>query len=137
MTGYPPAPAPATPADPPTYTEVLPDRNGPAAIRWTPGTFPGSGVLTILTRRAATTYHVAELGCGWEGRAFRLTKADDSPGTDPEEREYSCFLGSNRQDRTCPCKGFTRWGHCRHLDAVEALVVNGWADIAVEPVALS
>ena len=123
----------------PVYTEVLPaTKSSPhSAIRWTPadpdatpapGDLPAAGTLFIDTRRATTAYKVVEVPCGgaFDGRAFRLDKPENEPGTDPEESFYHTFIGRNRVNRLCECKGFGRTGHCKHCDAVEALLLNGW-----------
>src|SRR5438270_785365 len=35
----------------------------------------------------------------------------------------------HRQDRRCDCRGFERWGHCKHVDALLCLIGNGWLDL--------
>lgn len=113
----------------PTYTEILPARKSSkrSAINYTPsgGEYePIAGTLTIHTDRASADYLVTEFVPGWDGRAFTLEKIDG--GTDAEQESYSLFCARNGQDRTCECKGFVRWGNCKHLDAVLACITNGW-----------
>lgn len=120
----------------PTLTEVLPvSKSGPAAIKWTPaepddpfaphvGTLPAAGVLVIESRRASAVYAVVEFPTGWDGRGFQLEKT--AGGTDDGQSGYSVFCGRNGQDVQCVCKGFERWGRCKHIAACEALIANGW-----------
>jgi len=121
-----------------TLTEVLPaSKSGPAAIRWTPadpddplapqvGTLPAAGTLVIDQKRASVTYLVTEYPSGWDGRAFHFEKPAGEAGTDAENESYDVFVGRNPADRLCQCKGFTRWGNCKHVDAARALISNGW-----------
>src|SRR5262245_21329109 len=113
---------------PATLTEVLPTtRSNPhAAIRFTPGEFQGSGTLHIDQTRASVAYVVTELPCGWDGRAFGFRKFAGEPGTDRTEEAYEVFVGRNGQDAMCGCKGFSRHGHCKHVEAARALIANGW-----------
>ena len=112
----------------PTLTEVLPatKSNPHAAVRFTPGEFPGTGTLEVQQTRAVCRYVVTELPCGWDGRAFSFRKVAGEPGTDRAEDAYEVFVGRNGQDRLCGCKGFARHGHCKHTSAAQALIANGW-----------
>src|SRR3954464_9244967 len=113
-----------------TFTEVLPaTKSCPhSAIRFTPGEFEGTGTVVIDRRRGSAEYVVTEIPCGgaFDGRAFRFVKGAGSPGTDPNEDGYAVFVGRNRQDRLCECKGFGRWGGCKHTATALALIENGW-----------
>jgi hypothetical protein len=111
-----------------TLTEVLPaTRSNPhAAIRWTPGEFQGCGTLEIQNTRSVCRYILTELPTGWDGRAFKLLKPLGESGTDISEDAYHVFCGRNGQDRQCDCKGFSRHGHCKHVEAARALIANGW-----------
>lgn len=116
----------------PTFTEVLPAAPGvtPAAVRWTPGCRAGTGLLAIQARRCPCEYLVAELPCGWDGRAVRMAKVEGSPGSDAEAESYDVYVARNGQDRRCCCRGFERWGRtCKHIQALEALLANGWLDL--------
>lgn len=123
--GYAPAGI-SGPVPRPTFSEVLPATKSSrhSGIRWTPGEHPGTGTLTIDTDRARVVYVCHEFPSPM-GRAFRLTKRCDSPGTDRMADAYDVLV-ANPQDRLCCCKGFSRFGHCKHTDAVLALLENGW-----------
>jgi hypothetical protein len=54
------------------------------------------------------------------GTAFHVEKRDYNPG---EERSYDVLL--NGDASLCSCRGFTRWGHCRHIESLAALCVAG------------
>ncbi len=69
---------------------------------------------------------MTELPCGWDGRAFRLIKPEGEPGTDAEADGYEVFVHRGGQDHRCCCKGFERWGSCKHVLAALALIANGW-----------
>jgi hypothetical protein len=104
-------------------------------IEWTPCPpgCPCTGVLAIVGGRKSTRYALTEFPAAG-GRAVRLTK----PGG---AESYDVFLSSDRKSGTCTCAGFTyeatrkadrRHGDryrtlgCKHLDALDALVENGW-----------
>ena len=114
-----------------TFTEVLPQRKSSkhSALNWAPnesGDFtPVAGVLTVHTDRATVKYAVAEHPCDLPGRGFVLAKMTD--GTDPESESYSVFCGrSPFVGDNCCCKGWTYKHTCKHVDAVRALLANGW-----------
>jgi hypothetical protein len=114
-----------------TFTEVLPERKASkhSAINWTPAEgndfAPLAGVLVIHTDRASVTYGVAEFPTDFAGRGCTLAKV--TTGTDPESESYSVFCGrSPFTGDQCCCKGFTYNRTCKHVDAVRALLANGW-----------
>lgn len=113
------------------YTELLPERKASrrSGIRWTPATdndfSPVAGFLLIDTDRARVSYTVAEFPCQFPGRAFHLAKVGE--GTDPTEPSYAVFCSHHGPaGDSCDCKGHTRFGHCKHGDALRALLANGW-----------
>ena len=111
-----------------TYTEVLPERKGSkrGAVRFTPaaGEYePVAGVMAIDTGRSSAEYLVTEFPTGWDGRGFQLDKL--AGGTDAEAGGYAVFCGRGAR-ASCECRGFLRWGNCKHADAVEACRANGW-----------
>src|SRR5262245_44575099 len=99
------------------YTERLPERKASkrSAINFTPAD-AGPATLVIHTDRASVSYTVTEFPVDWDGRGFVLDK--DTDGTDTTEEMYCVFVGRNRQDRRCDCKGFAFAGHCKHTDAL-------------------
>ncbi|MBP3954950.1 hypothetical protein J8F10_06600 [Gemmata sp. G18] len=109
-----------------TYTDLLPKHEGPQmTLLWSPGIIPGCGVVEIRGKRDATTYAVVELPTDWNGRAFRLEKVAGE-GTDATEEVYSVFCSNDRRQHRCECRGFSRWHHCKHIDAVTTIIANGW-----------
>src|SRR5262245_31777408 len=53
------------------------------------------------------------------GEAFQLTKLE-TVGDGPAERgEVYHVLFEDQHNQTCECKGFLRWGHCKHLDSIK------------------
>lgn len=119
-------------ANPPTRTLVF----HPIPGLTTGAGDPVLGVMRVtvaVSKRKTRTccYVVTEVPTGWPGgRAFRLRKAADTPGTDPDEESYDVFLGATPADRNCTCKGFQRWGDrrgtgCVHLAALAALLTSG------------
>lgn len=110
-----------------TFSQPLPaTRSEPApALNFLPagGDGPLAGTLSIVGKRGTVRYAVAEFPTGWDGRGFVLAKVDG--GGDKTEERYSCFVARNGQDRQCECKGFYYAGHCKHLDAVAALIRSG------------
>lgn len=116
--------------------EVLPAPPGakPGAIRWTPAT-PGAGRLEIAAGRCRCEYRVEEYCTPWHGRAVRMTKAPGQAGSDAGEAAYDVYVGLRNPDECrCDCKGHVAHGHCKHVDALRALLSNSWLDLfAAEP----
>ena len=53
------------------------------------------------------------------GRGFRLEKI----GLEANGEAYHVNLDGDR--RSCECKGFGRWNHCKHADGLAALIAAG------------
>jgi len=110
-----------------TFTEALtPTKSSKnRTVRWTPcenGTCLCTGKLVIDTDRERVTYGLVELPTTWAGRAVRLLKADGSG----ECYDVFAHEADDRQDR-CGCKGFERFGHCKHTAALRAIAFeNRW-----------
>lgn len=107
-----------------TFTATLPARksskNG-TAVRFTAGANAGTGLLVLGAGRTATEYLVVEFAADG-GRGFKLAKV--TPGTDSEADGYDVFACGTSAPR-CECKGFLFAGHCKHSDAVAALIADG------------
>jgi hypothetical protein len=84
----------------------------------------GCGLLTLDAGRNRTVYVVCEFPTPL-GRGFHFAKATE--GTDREEAGYDVLV-ANHQDHACTCKGHARHGHCKHVDAVAALIGNRWLE---------
>jgi hypothetical protein len=114
----------------PVYVEALePQKSDPHfGILWEP-TGSGAGTLTIRSKRCDCRYHVAEfpVDAGFDGRGFTFAKPDGETGTDGEAGAYSVLVG--RRGSRCECKGFERWGRCKHASAARSLIENGWLDL--------
>lgn len=80
----------------------------------------GSVQVLALTTGKDTTFYRLETLLADAGRGFRLVKADrgDGPG-----EEYDCLLDGEQS--VCDCKGFSKWGHCKHVESLDALVTAG------------
>ncbi len=127
------------------HTETLPETTTGAkkqqerTVRWLPlpglTTGTGSPVLGVMeltvrlskNRAQVCSYVVAETGTKWQGRAFKLQKGADTPGSDAEAENYEVFVGPKPEDRRCSCKGFQRYAPsaCKHLAAMSALIGAG------------
>jgi hypothetical protein len=109
----------------PTFTEILPatktsKHNG---IEWTPESIGSASGLLVIRQHGKGkdgAYRVTERPCDWAGRAFHFEKIGG--GTDPDATSYDVLIGQH--DRRCDCKGFTRHGHCRHTEAILAILEN-------------
>jgi hypothetical protein len=110
----------------PTFIEALPKTlsSKHSGIRWTPAETTAGGLITILTDRSATEYAVVPFGADG-GRGFHLAKI--TAGTDAEVDSYAVFChATDPAFDLCGCRGFQRWGGCKHRDAARALIENRW-----------
>lgn len=90
-------------------TDAQPDRDGTLEA-YAPG-------------KPTERYAVTEFPHDLAGRAFRLVKC--TAGTDPEAGCYDVLLGEGNQEDSCECRGFLRWGHCKHVDSLRAVIAEG------------
>lgn len=92
-----------------------------AVLLWRPLTKIGLIRLTETAKhgqKAIAHYHLQELPTDLAGRAFRCEKHGHE-----EESSYDVLVDG--RNSICECKGFNRWGHCKHVEALTALVAAG------------
>lgn len=82
-----------------------------------------AGVLRIVEEGKASPdfYHVCEIDADF-GRGFCLEKMVNGNPTNCEAAYCICL---RPVASTCECKGFLRHGHCRHAEALSALLKSG------------
>jgi hypothetical protein len=73
--------------------------------------------------KESADYYVRELPAA-DGRGFEVEKIDLQVALE-DRTAYHVYLAANGQDRSCECRGFCRWGHCKHSDGLSALIANG------------
>jgi hypothetical protein len=81
-------------------------------------------VLTVLSKYRPRTdlYFLTQIAC--DDLAFRLRKVDATrDGTDREESEYCVNLSDDSCG--CSCKGWQRWGSCKHRESLITLHAEG------------
>jgi hypothetical protein len=82
-----------------------------------PSDVSGFTVIVIAVGPAEDTNHVTPITSDF-GAAYRVEKVSD-----PELPTYEvCLEGKGGH---CGCKGFFRWGSCRHVEALHALRAAG------------
>ena len=116
------------------FIDILPARNGKRfSIEWFPHSddyTPLAGYVVIYDAKSRTAYAVTEYPVTW-GRGFQVTKVGGK-GTDAAKESYGVECSKAKADERgeyddrCECKGWMRWGHCKHADAVRSLILNGW-----------
>lgn len=101
------------------------------SITWTPSaTVRHAGLLTIQGKRSNCAYLVVEMEASYPVRNFLMVKSDATPGTDKSETHYTVSVGVAGSPMGCTCKGFIygRGKPCKHLEAADAILANGWLD---------
>lgn len=98
-----------------TFTELMPATKSEkhAALTWD----ADARVLTVTGTRCHCRYRVIELAVS-DGRGFILAKLD--VGSDRAEERYGCLVAGSTSH--CDCRGFTRYGRCKHLTALAELI---------------
>jgi hypothetical protein len=83
--------------------------------------------LLIRKHKHEFKYTLAEFPCGFDGRAFALTR-------DTDGQVYNVFVARNGQDSSCDCAGYSftsndpGGGRCKHLGAIRHLMDAGRLD---------
>src|SRR4051812_3205168 len=77
----------------------------------------GVGVFAITAGGRSHHYVVVELPCEIGGRGFAVHRL--GLGT-----VYHVRVGDSA-DSTCECLGFLRWGRCKHVAGLRALIRSG------------
>jgi hypothetical protein len=97
----------------------------------------GLPILVVLSNYSAkqarygrsTTFRVEEVPTPM-GRGFILHRSEQDIAKDGPDADtsYQVLVAQNGQDHTCTCRGFQRWGHCRHHDSIRTLLEAGHID---------
>jgi hypothetical protein len=74
-----------------------------------------AGVLRIRVGKEESDYLLTEIASDF-GRGFKLEKI----GLEANGEAYHVNLDA--KNKTCECKGFLRWQHCKHADSLAALI---------------
>jgi hypothetical protein len=95
----------------------------------------GYGVLRVAQavgdKTTTDDYFVLPIPADF-GVAFEVTKLVPGKGADTR---YAVNLGGEGEPASCECKGFLKWGHCRHLEGLQALRAAGRLGPAPVPAA--
>jgi len=83
---------------------------------------PRLGLVRISVGTEAADYWLSRLPSDFGGAAFRLEKF--APEGD-EPASYDVLLADDQGHHSCECKGFLRWGRCKHVDGMSALCLSG------------
>ena len=98
-----------------TVTETRKAVKPARTIRLALAPLPSSpGVVTITARGKTADYLLSRIPSDF-GEAFRLDKFP------PQGGEVYHVLLSDGGTHSCECKGFLRWGRCKHADGLAAL----------------
>ena len=75
--------------------------------------------------KVAGSYWLTPIPCEFPGcAAYRLEKFPEDCKTG-EPTAYAVCLDQAGEHTTCECKGFLRWGHCKHVESLTALRAAG------------
>jgi hypothetical protein len=80
----------------------------------------GARLLVLTVGKLTVGYYVEPLPTDF-GRGFKLAKFAEGGG-DADETEYLVSVDTDTWNSECSCKGHTYAGHCKHADALAALV---------------
>jgi hypothetical protein len=102
----------------PTRPRVKPARHVGLVI---PPDGGASGVVRITAGRVSADYALRPIPSQIGGRAFELTKL----GLLADGECYHVRLTGDARQDSCDCRGHVAHGHCKHVDALAALVAAG------------
>ena len=79
-------------------------------------------LLRVVEGKDADLYHLERVPCEF-GLGFLVAKVllADELGVEHAEPYQTLVDVTAEQRHSCSCKGFGRWNHCRHVEAVAAL----------------
>ncbi|MBA4187197.1 MAG: hypothetical protein C0467_04180 [Planctomycetaceae bacterium] len=77
----------------------------------------GIGVFCIAINARTQFYTFREVPCEIGGRGFAVHRLGQG-------NLYHVRVG-DPTDRSCECMGFLRWGHCKHVAGLTALIRQG------------
>ncbi len=80
------------------------------------------GIIAVTVGGLRRDYWLYPLAADF-GRGFRVEGFASQLADEGEERDYQ--VNVNGRQSSCTCKGFCRWGHCKHLGALSALIERG------------
>jgi hypothetical protein len=112
-----------------TATQKRRRRKPERRIGWVPGSWNvegGYGILHIRQEDRRDHYYLRMIPCDF-GHGFALTKLEGDCGT-----TYHVALDTTAGRHSCECKGFLRWGHCKHVEGLLAMAAAGQFARAVE-----
>jgi hypothetical protein len=75
------------------------------------------GVIRLTVNGKAQDYFLIAIPADF-GRGFLVEKV----GIDATEGKYAVNIDGER--KTCECKGYLKWGHCKHSAGVAALIAR-------------
>src|SRR5262245_33038830 len=78
----------------------------------------GAGAVRFTVNRVSSDYLLFPVAVDF-GRGFRVEKI----GLESRGEVYHVNLDGDK--RACECKGFLKWGHCKHADGLAALIAAG------------
>jgi hypothetical protein len=83
----------------------------------------------VADGRKCDSYGLEELAVGYgsDGRGFILWRSADSiaKGGPDADDAYQTFISRNGQDDHFSCVGNSRFGYCKHVDALRGLIEDG------------
>ena len=84
---------------------IKPDADSFGVVRLTVGGRSADYLLTLLPADFGRGFQVEKIGLEGRGEVYHVNLDGDR--------------------RTCECKGFLKWGHCKHADGLAALIAAG------------